>query len=145
MPYSLVLERASGTHNYSVQRKVEPTHLRVLCSVPVSQAHSNKFRFAALEALCFISLWCLGAQRKGMVIIMTYSEYFPLAEMLDKIIANQNRIAALARVVESANSCAAKDEDAMQTTLDLLATLIEENASRTEDFQKKLFGFYKSK
>ena len=70
MPYSLVLERASGTHNYSVQRKVEPTHLRVLCSVPVSQAHSNKFRFAALEALCFISLWCLGAQRKGMVIIM---------------------------------------------------------------------------
>ena len=70
MPYSLVLERASGTHNYSVQRKVEPTHLRVLCSVPVSQAHSNKFRFTALEALCFISLWCLGAQRKGMVIIM---------------------------------------------------------------------------
>lgn len=70
MPYSLVLERASGTHNYSVQRKVEPTHLRVLCSVPVSQAHSNKFRLAALEALCFISLWCLGAQRKGMVIIM---------------------------------------------------------------------------
>lgn len=76
---------------------------------------------------------------------MTYSEYFPLAEMLDEIIANQNRIAALARVVESANSCAAKDEEAMQTTLDLLATLIEENASRTEDFQKKLFGFYKSK
>ena len=70
MPYSLVLERASGTHNYSVQRKVEPTHLRVLCSVPVSQAHSNKFRFTALEALCFISLWCLRAQRKGMVIIM---------------------------------------------------------------------------
>ena len=76
MPYSLVLERASGTHNYSVQRKVEPTHLRVLCSVPVSQAHSNKFRLAALEALCFISLWCLGAQRKGMVIIM--------ANMFDK-------------------------------------------------------------
>ena len=73
MPYSLVLERASGTHNYSVQRKVEPTHLRVLCSVPVSQAHSNKFRLAALEALCFISLWCLGAQRKGMVIIMKKS------------------------------------------------------------------------
>ena len=73
MPYSLVLERASGTHNYSVQRKVEPTHLRVLCSVPVSQAHSNKFRFTALEALCFISLWCLGAQRKGMVIIMDTS------------------------------------------------------------------------
>ena len=70
MPYSLVLERASGTHKHSVQRKVEPTHLRVLCSVPVSQAHSNKFRFAALEALCFISLWCLGAQRKGMVISM---------------------------------------------------------------------------
>ena len=76
MPYSLVLERASGTHNYSVQRKVEPTHLRVLCSVPVSQAHSNKFRLAALEALCFISLWCLGAQRKGMVIIMERSHPF---------------------------------------------------------------------
>ena len=75
MPYSLVLERASGTHNYSVQRKVEPTHLRVLCSVPVSQAHSNKFRFTALEALCFISLWCLGAQRKGMVIIMKQKEH----------------------------------------------------------------------
>ena len=75
MPYSLVLERASGTHNYSVQRKVEPTHLRVLCSVPVSQAHSNKFRLAALEALCFISLWCLGAQRKGMVIIMKIQVY----------------------------------------------------------------------
>ena len=75
MPYSLVLERASGTHNYSVQRKVEPTHLRVLCSVPVSQAHSNKFRFTALEALCFISLWCLGAQRKGMVIIMKLNKW----------------------------------------------------------------------
>ena len=43
MPYSSVLERASGTHKYSVH---------------------------ALEALCFISLWCLGAQRKGMVINM---------------------------------------------------------------------------
>ena len=91
MPYSLVLERASGTHNYSVQRKVEPTHLRVLCSVPVSQAHSNKFRFAALEALCFISLWCLGAQRKGMVIIMSRKEKFPLYLSPEKKAALERR------------------------------------------------------
>ena len=38
MPYSLVLERASGTHKDSVQRKVEPTHLHVLCSVPASSS-----------------------------------------------------------------------------------------------------------
>ena len=37
-PYSLVLERTSGTHNNSVQRMVEPTHLHVLCSVPASSS-----------------------------------------------------------------------------------------------------------
>ena len=37
-PYSLVLERASGTHTYSVQHKAEPIHLHVLCSVPVSSS-----------------------------------------------------------------------------------------------------------
>ena len=35
MPYLFVLERMSGTHNYTVQRTVEPTHLHVLCSVSV--------------------------------------------------------------------------------------------------------------
>lgn len=38
MPYSLVLERASGIHNNSVQREAEPTHLHVLCSVSASSS-----------------------------------------------------------------------------------------------------------
>ena len=33
-----MLERASGTHKHSVQRKAEPTHLHVLCSVPASSS-----------------------------------------------------------------------------------------------------------
>ena len=37
-PYSLVLERASGKHNHSVQRKAGPTLLHVLCSVPASSS-----------------------------------------------------------------------------------------------------------
>ena len=35
-PYLFVLERASGTHNNSVQHKVDPTHLHVFCSVSAS-------------------------------------------------------------------------------------------------------------
>ena len=36
IPYSLVLERASGTHNYSVQpaARAGPTDFHMLCSVP---------------------------------------------------------------------------------------------------------------
>ena len=37
-PYSLVLERASGTHNNSVQFLTGPTLLHVLCSVPASSS-----------------------------------------------------------------------------------------------------------
>ena len=40
----------------------------VVCLLP--QAYSNKLRLAALEVPGFIFLWCLGAQRKGMVINM---------------------------------------------------------------------------
>ena len=39
----------------------------VVCLLP--QVYSNKF-YDAIEVLRFISLWCLAAQRKGMVIIM---------------------------------------------------------------------------
>ena len=69
-PYSLVLERASGTHKYSV--RLLPGLLTSTCSVVClfPQAHSNKLRLAALEAPVFHSLWCLAAQRKGMVIKM---------------------------------------------------------------------------
>ena len=42
--------------------------LHVVCLFP--QAYFNKLRLAALEVLHFISLWCLAAQRKGMVIYM---------------------------------------------------------------------------
>ena|SRR5699024_11067087 len=42
----------------------------VVCLLP--QAYSNKLRLAALDVPGFISLWCLGAQRKGMVINMKY-------------------------------------------------------------------------
>src|SRR5699024_1394465 len=36
------------------------------------QVHSNKLRLAASEVPGFIFLWCLGAQRKGMVISMRH-------------------------------------------------------------------------
>ena len=70
MPYSLVLERASGTHTNSVQPKL--SLLTSTCSVVylLPQVQFNKLRLAALEVLRFHSLWCLGAQRKGMVIYM---------------------------------------------------------------------------
>ena len=70
MPYSSVLERASGTHKYSVQQELSllTSTCSVVCLLP--QAYSNKLRLAALEVPGFISLWCLGAQRKGMVINM---------------------------------------------------------------------------
>ena len=70
MPYSSVLERASGTHKYSVQLKLGllTSTCSVVCLLP--QAYSNKLRLAALEVPGFISLWCLGAQREGMVINM---------------------------------------------------------------------------
>ena len=35
LSHLLVLERASGTHKYSVSKQAVPTHLHVLCSVPV--------------------------------------------------------------------------------------------------------------
>ena len=71
MPYSSVLERASGTHKYSVQQELSllTSTCSVVCLLP--QAYSNKLRLAALEVPGFIFLWCLGAQRKGMVINMT--------------------------------------------------------------------------
>ena len=40
----------------------------VVCLLP--QAYSNKLRLAALETPVFHTLWCLAAQRKGMVIKM---------------------------------------------------------------------------
>ena len=63
MPYSLVLERASGTHKNSVQRG--PSLLTSTCSVVclLPQAYSNKFRLAALEAPCFILFGAL--ERSG--------------------------------------------------------------------------------
>ena len=72
MPYSSVLERASGTHKYSVQQELSllTSTCSVVCLLP--QAYSNKLRLAALEVPGFIFLWCLGAQRKGMVINMDY-------------------------------------------------------------------------
>ena len=70
MPYSLVLERVSGTHTDSVQPKLSllTSTCSVVCLLP--QVYSNKLRLAASEVPGFHSLWCLGAQRKGMVIIM---------------------------------------------------------------------------
>ena len=46
----------------------------VVCLLP--QAYSNKLRLAALDVPGFISLWCLGAQRKGMVINMRVMQSF---------------------------------------------------------------------
>ena len=79
MPYSLVLERASGTHKYSVQLKLGllTSTCSVVCLPP--QGYFNKLRLAVSEALGFISLWCLGAQRKGMVINMGKKENRPVA------------------------------------------------------------------
>ena len=73
MPYSSVLERASGTHKYSVQLKLGllTSTCSVVCLLP--QGYFNKLRLAALEVPGFIFLWCLGAQRKGMVINMKNS------------------------------------------------------------------------
>ena len=45
----------------------------VVCLLP--QAYSNILRLAALEASVFHFLWCLGAQRKGMVIYMNVLLY----------------------------------------------------------------------
>ena len=71
MPYLLVLERASGTHKHSVQQALGllTSTCSVVCLFP--QVHSNKLRLAVLEVPGFIFLWCLGAQRKGMVISMS--------------------------------------------------------------------------
>ena len=78
MPYSSVLERASGTHKYSVQQELSllTSTCSVVCLLP--QAYSNKLRLAALEVPGFIFLWCLGAQRKGMVINMAKRHYIPV-------------------------------------------------------------------
>ena len=54
----------------------------VVCLLP--QAHSNKFRLAVLEALVFHPFWCLGAQRKGMVIAMRNEKITPLYERLSR-------------------------------------------------------------
>ena len=53
MPYSLVLERASGTHIYSVQQEL--SLLTSTCSVVylLPQVQFNKLRLAALEVLIF--------------------------------------------------------------------------------------------
>ena len=53
MPYSLVLERASGTHIYSVQQEL--SLLTSTCSVVylLPQVQFNKLRLAALEVLMF--------------------------------------------------------------------------------------------
>ena len=65
MPYSLVLERASGTHKDSVQQGLGllTSTCSVVCLLP--QVYSNKLRLAALEALCFILFGAL--ERSGKV------------------------------------------------------------------------------
>lgn len=80
MPYLLVLERASGTHKHSVQQALGllTSTCSVVCLFP--QVHSNKLRLAALEVPGFIFLWCLGAQRKGMVISMKDISTVPVGE-----------------------------------------------------------------
>ena len=88
MPYLLVLERASGTHKHSVQQALGllTSTCSVVCLFP--QVHSNKLRLAALEVPGFIFLWCLGAQRKGMVIAMKKEMTFEAAGTeLDAILA----------------------------------------------------------
>ena len=51
MPYSLVLERVSA-HIYSVQRKVEPTHLHVLCSVPAPSSTLEQILTGCVRGTC---------------------------------------------------------------------------------------------
>lgn len=67
MPYSLVLERASGTHIYSVQQELSllTSTCSVVCLLP--QAYSNKLRLAALEAhfVSFSLVPCSAAERNG--------------------------------------------------------------------------------
>ena len=63
-----MLERTSGTHNYTEQRlAAERTHLHALCSVPVfSNTILTKNKRKAQPG--FITVLCLS--QKGMVIIM---------------------------------------------------------------------------
>jgi len=69
MPYSLVLERASGTHIYSVQQELSllTSTCSVVCLLP--QVHSNKLRLAALEAhfVSFSLVPCSAAERNGHI------------------------------------------------------------------------------
>ena len=64
MPYSLVLERASGTHKNTVQRMLSllTSTCSVVCLLP--QAYSNKFQLAALEVLYFIPFGALECSGK---------------------------------------------------------------------------------
>ena len=61
------------THNNSVQCKGEPTHFHALCSVSVSSSMFLQITNCCVRDICFIFLWCLTAQRKGMVICMEIS------------------------------------------------------------------------
>ncbi len=67
-----MLERASGTLNYSVQYVAEPTHLQVLCIVLFPRAYSNTFIDFCVRGIWFDAVLCLAGQRKGMDIIMKF-------------------------------------------------------------------------
>ncbi len=93
MPYLLVLERASGTHKHSVQQALGllTSTCSVVCLFP--QVHSNKLRLAALEVPGFIFLWCLGAQRKGMVI--SIERRILIYDLLSRLSKKQREIIVL--------------------------------------------------
>ena len=88
MPYSLVLERASGTHIYSVQQELSllTSTCSVVCLLP--QVHSNKLRLAALEALCFILFGAL--LRSG-------KEWSYICIMLFAVFVHQSLLACFVR------------------------------------------------
>ena len=65
-----MLERASSTHNHSVQlARFDILTFTCSVSVPLPQVHCNKLRLTALETPCLSPL-VPAVQRKGMVIIV---------------------------------------------------------------------------
>lgn len=82
MPQLFVLERASGTHNYTVNRQAAPAHLHVLCSVPESSSTVYHKPQKRARHDVFISILCLEcnernghnyAMKKNKISVSTYS------------------------------------------------------------------------
>lgn len=69
--------------------------------------------------------------------MMKIEQYMKIAEGLDNATARASQLHALARVIEDANANPDRDDHAVQTSLWLLSTLLEEHSSKIMELQKQ--------